>query len=220
MSTFKAHIFGRRKLGDREEVRMKLFNPDDTPAELGGGGGLIQKVITIPHAQILTLFSSGFTIVEPTEILNYEGLPTEIPIPISCNVIGISGGGAPYDNATAKYLMMTLSTGNDVRVGSSMGHVTFLNVGMDINGDGVLDGITDVESLDLRMKLPGAGHSYLTGMFVFAETGIGQLDGNLQDNGLALTLGSVGSGFAGNVTGGDPSNKLLVHLTYCVVKLT
>lgn len=36
---FNAQIFGRRKRGDREEVRLKLFNLDGSPADIDGGGG-------------------------------------------------------------------------------------------------------------------------------------------------------------------------------------
>jgi hypothetical protein len=35
---FNAHIFGRRSRGDREEVRMKLFNEDGSPFSGGEGG--------------------------------------------------------------------------------------------------------------------------------------------------------------------------------------
>jgi hypothetical protein len=34
---FNAHIFRRRSVGEREEVRLKLFNLDGTPFEGGGG---------------------------------------------------------------------------------------------------------------------------------------------------------------------------------------
>src|SRR4051812_20564989 len=48
MSTYKAHVFGRRQVGDREEVKLKLFGPDGRTIELidgegsGGGEGGIQ----------------------------------------------------------------------------------------------------------------------------------------------------------------------------------
>lgn len=35
---FKAHIFKERTRGPREEVKLKLFNLDGSPAEIGGGG--------------------------------------------------------------------------------------------------------------------------------------------------------------------------------------
>jgi hypothetical protein len=34
---FKAHIFRDRKVGNREEVTLKLFNKDGTPLDLNGG---------------------------------------------------------------------------------------------------------------------------------------------------------------------------------------
>lgn len=220
MTTFDAHIFRRRKRGEREEVRLKLFNSDGTPAELGGGGGLIHKVIEIPHAQILTLFSIGATLLEPTEILDYEGLPTEIPVPVSCYIIGISEGGAAYANTAGRYFKMTLSTGNDASLGTTVQQSYIQNVATDVDNDGVVEDSFTMPIMQEFMKLPEEGHSYFSGMFVFAETGSSRLDGNLQDNGLLLTLGSIEGGSSGNVTGGDPSNKLLVHLTYFIAKLT
>lgn len=35
---FTAYIFKRKNTGQREEVRMRLFNLDGTPVEIGGGG--------------------------------------------------------------------------------------------------------------------------------------------------------------------------------------
>jgi hypothetical protein len=34
-STFKAHIFKQRQVGEREEVRLKIFGPDGEPLDLG-----------------------------------------------------------------------------------------------------------------------------------------------------------------------------------------
>jgi len=36
---YKAHIFRQRQVGEREEVKLKIFGPDGTPIDLGGGGG-------------------------------------------------------------------------------------------------------------------------------------------------------------------------------------
>lgn len=38
-NSFVAHIFGRSRRGDREEVKIQLFNDDGSPADLGAGGG-------------------------------------------------------------------------------------------------------------------------------------------------------------------------------------
>lgn len=34
---FNAHIFKHRQVGEREEVKLRLFNQDGSPADLGGG---------------------------------------------------------------------------------------------------------------------------------------------------------------------------------------
>jgi hypothetical protein len=45
---FNAQLFGRRKRGDREDVRMKLFNLDGSPLVLGGSsspGGSAEQLV-------------------------------------------------------------------------------------------------------------------------------------------------------------------------------
>lgn len=39
-NSFRAHIFKSRQVGEREEVRLKLFHTDGTPVEMGVGSGL------------------------------------------------------------------------------------------------------------------------------------------------------------------------------------
>ena len=43
MTTYKAHIFKQRKVGEREEVKLKLFNPDGTLIDLGGGAASLDS---------------------------------------------------------------------------------------------------------------------------------------------------------------------------------
>lgn len=40
MPVYKAYIFKRRNTGEREEVRIKVFDSEDVPIALGGSGGL------------------------------------------------------------------------------------------------------------------------------------------------------------------------------------
>lgn len=44
-NTYGAHIFKRRQVGEREEVKIKLFNPDGSPLILGSpsAGAMIWK---------------------------------------------------------------------------------------------------------------------------------------------------------------------------------
>lgn len=65
MSLFNAHIFKRRSRGDREEVRIKLFNLDGTDADLGGG-------------EAKSIFFAGTFNVEP--IPDNSGLGHELPL--------------------------------------------------------------------------------------------------------------------------------------------
>lgn len=37
MSTYRAHIFKQRQVGEREEVKIKFFDADGSPLDLGGG---------------------------------------------------------------------------------------------------------------------------------------------------------------------------------------
>lgn len=38
VSTYNAHIFKQRNVGEREEVKLKIFGPDGVPLDLGAGG--------------------------------------------------------------------------------------------------------------------------------------------------------------------------------------
>lgn len=95
MSTYKAHIFKQRNVGEREEVKIKLFNSDGTPLLLGGGGGSDEAklffagpsfeadfpdgpVSRIAFASASPSHSEGFDI--PPEVIGFDGvMMLEVP---------------------------------------------------------------------------------------------------------------------------------------------
>lgn len=189
----------------------------------GAGSGGVQAVhVTIPHAEILTLYSVPKVLVEPTEILDYDGLPATIPWPLACTVIGISGtGGSGYVLAgTYPNLSLKLSTGEDVRIAKSRRVVKVTRALIDTSGaDLVADSAVDIWNPEPYVWLPSAGHTAVAAQFDLLVESLGvRLDGNLQDNGLVISL-SAETG-ADDPTGGDASNRLEVFLTYTVLDLS
>jgi hypothetical protein len=202
---FSAHIFGRRRKGDREEVRMQLFNEDGSPFTGGGGGsGLNHKVTTVTHEEILGLYTNGVQILEPTEPnLNYETPPTELPFPVSCEVLGVSGGGIEYGNQV-EFQTLALSWGQlDVVIGRSL------------NSNDTPTGTT----LEMSFTPPYESRTIRSASFPLLSSAIGSGDfagASMNDNGLYLWIQHTG----GELTGGHPDDKLLVFLTYFMAKLS
>jgi hypothetical protein len=178
-------------------------------SEGGGGGGdfeLVTKRVEIPHEAILTLYSDNYTLVEPTETLDYSGVPATLPVPVSCTVFGASGGGDPYNADASRRLLLFWSTGADKQIAHSVRWIAY-----------DLGESQTVYMLEPFMQLPAPGETSLAATFQFYEPQTGNLDGNLQDNGLIVTL--VTDEAPHDPTGGDESNKLVVFLTYYVAEL-
>ena len=199
---FNAHIFGRRQRGDREEVRMKLFDEDDNPVNLGGQSGQNHKTITIPHEQIISLWEEGVILLEPTEVLDYNGPPTELPFPISCEVLGIGGGGPAYGNQVGGQTLALAWGQSDIVAGLSLADYAS----------------TPSSEYVLGFSPPYDSRIIRSASFPSLATTIGSSDfnGGLTHNGLTLWLQNV----SGELTGGHPDHKLLVFLTYFVAKLS
>jgi len=187
---------------------------EDADAYLEGGtGGLTTTTVVLTNAQILTLFSNPAVLVQPTETPNYSGLPTRIPVPVACTAVGVSAGTTAYGHSTARDLELFLSTGEDVLVGKSMRCAS-----VDIND--IADNVTTLHYFEPHFKLPTDGRTTIAATFELYEPE-GQLDGNLQDNGLVLSLRrAIPSGDTGDLTGGTAGNKLLVTLTYAWLPLS
>jgi hypothetical protein len=169
-----------------------------------GGSNLINTTIEISNEQILTLWSIGTILVEPTETIDYIGKPTSLPIPIACHVIGISGGGDPYGNKTSgQALQLFWGSPQDWTVAVS----TYPSQ------DPLEGGPPIVRGIETDFLLPDEGKT--TFASITPIVAIGDITDGLTDN--ALVLSSLNS--LHDWTGGDPSNKLIVNLTYVRVPL-
>lgn len=122
-----AHIFGRSRRGDREEVRLKLFNPDGTPADFGGGGGLNWNVsrmdpqMSLPAGPAVTDIGDPVTFTVPEsgvvavfakiEIWNPPNT-AQVSFMLDSIVLGTgsSGAGAPQP------FVFSIDSGNTPRV--------------------------------------------------------------------------------------------------------
>jgi len=210
---------GRLKIGDGTSPWTELAYVGGGES-VGSGEGPQTVRLTIPHSEILTLYSTPKVLVEPTEILDYEGLPTTIPWPIACTVVGISDGGSPYVLAgTSPHMCLLLSTGEDVIIARSRRVVKVGGILADTNSDLVPDVTQDAFIYEPYVWLPSGGQAGIAAQFnEFGEAIHANFKGNLQDNGIALTMGAeTGSS---NPTGGDASNRFEVFLTYITLELS
>lgn len=95
-TTYRAHIFKQRQVGQREEVKIKLFGPDDTPIEDLEGGGLPPGG---ESGDVLTNFAPGEGDWEP-------------PISPMANWVNLSVSGCPIDSVGAGFKTIDLSGGS------------------------------------------------------------------------------------------------------------
>jgi len=78
VSAYKAHIFKQRNVGEREEVKLKIFGPDGEELELGGGGSESGVTYTGGAGEDPGLPNSGSIVVLDFEE-NAEALPDGPP---------------------------------------------------------------------------------------------------------------------------------------------
>ena len=78
MTSIRAHIFKQRKVGEREEVKLRLFYPDGTPMELGsgeGGGGYTPDAakVLLASRNIAQTHEVSMRAEGEEHLLNYSG---------------------------------------------------------------------------------------------------------------------------------------------------
>jgi hypothetical protein len=160
----------------------------------GGSSPLLVASATLNNAQIKALPTTAIQIVAPTEVLDYEGFPVSVPVPvvaiISSNLWSTSYG----NNDTNRW---GLFYGSDRSAGPIITSI--------LNSDFAQDG-------GKMFYILGAGGvtsaDPLEGMYQ-------PLYGSLLDNGLYLGVIS----FIGDMTGGDPANTMKVTVLYYVYTL-
>lgn len=201
MTTYRAHIFKQKSVGPREEIKLKLFMPDGTPVELGGGG--FQKVeTTLDHEAILSLASTPYELIAPTQILDYD-YATSFPVIIQAR-FSLRMGENSYGNF------------NPTQINSM-----YLCYGADESFD-IASIIALVQTptqewtigrRDMRYMFNGSDSSYF-GKF-FTEGSPSRTD--WQDNGVYLLIETPG--IPGPLTGGNPEDKLRITILYEIFEM-
>jgi len=170
------------------------------------GDDWMKASITLNNAQIKTVVTP-YVIIPATETLNYSGVPTQIPLPLSV-IIRIDNGAGGYINVDGA-AQFVIALGSDWSM-------NFMNVRA-----GGLDSASGC-----RIYIPEYLYDYTNGVPTPAEgvshfhniSTVGGLDfdGGLQDNALAIVLDNLS---AGDLTGGDDANSLTVTVLYDIIDL-
>jgi hypothetical protein len=154
---------------------------------------VFSKSITLTNAQIKTLPTVPQVIVPATEVLNYSGLPTRLPLPLFFSVTLNSLAGAYTNVGAAAYYVLA------------------------IGSDWSLDGLQADQNLmiNLASAVRGIGaansfHEVLNSGFIAPLT---MTNGSLQDNALAIALSTDN----GNLTGGNVANSMKVTVLYTII---
>ena len=209
---FHAHMFRRRNLGEREEVKLKLFDKEGNPADLSGGGD--QKVeVVLGREEILALSETPYEIIAPTWVLDEENSsdwtdwsPPSFPLIMSAR-FSLVNGETGYGNFSASQVnAMRLCYGS--------------NQSFDC---GFVSGLTfptqseariAVSDMKLIMGFAAAEGRWRIGKFY---TDISPSRPEWQDNGLYLYINTPG--VSGPLTGGDEIDKLTVSVMYDTFEL-
>lgn len=167
--------------------------------------GLKHRSMVIPHHRILTLKSKGMYLVSATERLDYNGPPTELPIPTLCQVYGVSAGTDESYAPQSPGMHLMLSWGARDAL-----------IAMSTSGTPMPSPSHDVKEVKGFVP-PEEGKQGWAAVFPSFSMPVGQdLTWALEDNALSLDLHNPD----GDLEGGHPDDKLIVFLTYYIAKLT
>jgi hypothetical protein len=187
--------------------------------------GVNYKTVVVQHEEILTLWSKGVILVPATEILDYTRPPTELPIPIVCQVYATNPSTSEEEDS--EFVLSTpndsllLSWGTDTQRKSTHGRDIIVAESLvDVPGAG---GIAQRRTLR-QFVLPHIGEMILAASFPAVNMHVGiNLADNLDNNALVLSLlpehAVPNSSEILEIQGGHPSSRLSVLLAYILVKL-
>lgn len=154
---------------------------------------VLSQSITLTDAEIKTSPTVPIVIVPATEVLNYSGLPTRLPLPLVFSVSINTLAGAYTDvNGAAFYV---------------------LAIGSDWSTNGLEADQNLMAPLQNSARVVGATNSFNQEIVSTLIEPLKIQAGSLQDNALAFAL----QNFAVNLTGGDPANSMKVTVLYTII---
>ena len=190
---------GRLKIGDGESHWTELdYIGISDRADL-------RKVSTVlDNEAILQLSETPYEIIEPSEVINYEGSVTSLPLPIAAHFsIRVDTGYGNFNDEQTNSLYLCH--------GSDESQDTMFVVDM---SEDVEFGIPKIKRADMRYFMTAVGVKL--GRF-YITSNPHPADGQYMDNGLYLKLSTPG--VSGSLTGGDENNWLKITVWYESVDL-
>lgn len=155
----------------------------------------LSRTVELTDAQIKALPTTPIVIVPATEVLNYAGLPTQVPLPLAFRVsVNTLAGAYTNVNGLAHYV---------------------LALGSDWSADAMQSATQNqMAQLDANIPMIGICNSYQQGLDNAMIAPLKIPSGGLQDNALAIVFDNEGSG---NLTGGNAANSMKVTVLYTII---
>lgn len=165
---------------------------------------MLSATVTLTDAQIKDV-GTPFVIIPATEVLGYNGAPTQIPVPLSA-VIRLDNSAGEYGNVGVSTFVIAL--GSDWSL-------NFLSVQAgNLTGAGAVHTyITSPFDPNTSDNVPVDSDPHVHAITV-PFTGIDLTD-NIEDNAIAIVL----SNSDGDLTGGNAANSLKVTVFYVLMTL-
>lgn len=154
---------------------------------------IFSQTVELTDAQIKTLTTVPVVIVPATEVLNYSGLPTKLPLPLAFTVSLNTLAGA-YTNLDGAAFYV-------------------LAIGSDWSLNGMESDQNQMASLQNVIRIIGVANSFRRELLSDMIGPLAIQNGGLQDNALAIALHNA----SGEVTGGNPANSMKVTVLYTVL---
>lgn len=192
--------WGRRQqaIGNHGHTSDQIYDEGTGEVSAGGSGVLLTATVTLDNDQIKALPTTPVVIVPATEVLDYVGMPTELPVPFMATMTFDTSAGA-YTNVTTDHVpYFIVAFGADWSWSATVRTIEL---------------IPDSADVKFAWLPPDTQTGVLSPDFTAAETFGAD---SLQDNALVV---ACNNGASGDFTGGNAANTLKVTVYYVVVSL-